>query len=229
MIGIVIPAHNEEASIETCVAHARACASDSGLDGECVEIVVVADSCVDATAALAALGGATVLSIQAHNVGAARAAGAHFMLTLGARWLSFTDADTLVAPDWLSQQLALNADAVCGTVEVTDWTPHGVHAAFLARHFSQSYCDADGHRHVHGANLGLSAAAYLRTGGFEARRCSEDVAMVAALERIGANICWSARPRVRTSARKVARAPGGFADALLQAVASQMAPAVALG
>ena len=221
MIGIVIPAHDEESVIEPCMAHALACASDPLLGGERVEIMVVADRCSDATAAIAARSGANVLAIDARNVGWARAAGANALLALGARWLAFTDADTLVAEDWLSQQLALDADAVCGTVAVDDWTPHGENALFLSRHFATSYRDADGHRHVHGANLGVAAHAYLRAGGFQELACSEDVALVTELERTGATICWSARPRVRTSARKVGRAPGGFADALLNAVASQ--------
>lgn len=221
MIGIVIPAHNEEEVIGLCLAHAKACAADAQLASERVEIVVVADACTDSTAWVASRHGATVRCIQARNVGCARAAGADFMLTLGARWLAFTDADTVVSSNWLSQQLALKSDAVCGTVEVIDWSPHGGDALFLSRHFAQSYRDEDDHRHVHGANLGVSAEAYVRAGGFESLACSEDVAFVASLERSGAKICWSSKPRVRTSARKFARAPGGFADALLQAVACQ--------
>lgn len=48
--------------------------------------------------------------------------------------------------------------------------------------------------------------------------CSEDVALVRSLEAVGAKIAWSARPRVTTSARRLARASGGFADALIHAV-----------
>ena len=44
-------------------------------------------------------------------------------------------------------------------------------------------------------------------------------ALARAIERTGARIAWSARPRVLTSARRQARAVGGFADALLQALA----------
>ena len=39
----------------------------------------------------------------------------------------------------------------------------------------------------------------------------------------GARVAWSAAPRVVTSARREARAAGGFADALLNAVASRLA------
>ena len=43
----------------------------------------------------------------------------------------------------------------------------------------------------------------------------------------GARIAWSARPRVVTSARRQARAVGGFADALLQALAGPAGVAAA--
>lgn len=222
MIGIVIPAHNEQELIEDCVAHARACMHSQGLFAEPVEVVVVADACTDDTSILATRAGALCLPVQARNVGVARSAGAELMLARGARWLAFTDADTLVSPDWLADQLALDADAVCGTVEVSDWSPHEEHAQLLSRHFAETYCDADDHRHIHGANLGISAEAYRRAGGFRPFASSEDVELVASLERIGAKISWSARPRVCTSARRVARAPGGFADALIQAVAQRL-------
>lgn len=77
-----------------------------------------------------------------------------------------------------------------------------------------TYCDADGHRHIHGANLGISSAAYLGVGGFQPLKSSEDVALVKALQINGASIAWSAAPRVVTSARRNYRAPGGFGEAL---------------
>lgn len=221
MIGIVIPAHNEGDVIGRCVLGALAAAQNDRLEGEAVEVVVVADACTDGTVASAVRAGGATLAIHARNVGVARAAGADWLLARGARWLAFTDADTVVSPDWLAEQLALGADAVCGTVGVEDWTPHGEHADFLRRHFAQTYFDVDAHRHIHGANFGVSAEAYLRAGGFPSLACSEDVALVRALEATGARIAWSARPRVTTSARRAARASGGFADALIHAVAQR--------
>jgi len=103
---------------------------------------------------------------------------------------------------------------VCGTVAVRDWSCHGSAAVALAAHFATTYTDADGHRHIHGANLGVCARAYSRAGGFPPLPCHEDVALVHALEQTGARIAWSARPRVVTSARSATRARGGFGDAL---------------
>jgi glycosyltransferase involved in cell wall biosynthesis len=49
MICIIIPAHNEEQVIGETVQAARLAASDAGLGGERVDIVVVLDACTDAT------------------------------------------------------------------------------------------------------------------------------------------------------------------------------------
>ncbi|MBU1360404.1 MAG: glycosyltransferase [Gammaproteobacteria bacterium] len=223
MIGIVIPAHDEEEHIAACVRSARLAGAHPDLLGEPVQVLVVLDSCSDATGRLAAEFGAATLEVNARNVGTARALGAEALLAQGARWLAFTDADTRVSGSWLVDQLALQVDAVCGTVDVDDWSPHGAHEDLIRWHFGETYTDADGHSHIHGANLGVAADAYRRVGGFSALACSEDVALVEALRAGGARIAWSARPRVVTSARKNARASGGFADALINAVAQRLA------
>ena len=143
MIGIVIPAHNEEQVIRNCLAAASRAAQHTALMGEPVETVVVLDDCTDATGVAAAAAGARTLSVQARNVGMARAAGAQAMLARGARWLAFTDADTVVSEAWLANQLELQADVVCGTVCVQDWSPHGANAELLEAHFRETYFDRD--------------------------------------------------------------------------------------
>jgi glycosyltransferase involved in cell wall biosynthesis len=221
MIGIGVPAHNEEDMIGVCLAALLQAASHPALGGEAVTVHVVLDACRDDTEeAVRAYAGRFAAArvalswsrIEAEQVGAARAAGAVHLLAAGARWLAFTDADTRVAPEWLTAQLALDVDVVCGSVAVDDWSPHGVHAELLREHFSRTYQDRDGHRHIHGANLGVAASAYLAAGGFAAVACHEDVLLVRALELSGASFAWSARPRVFTSARVDARARGGFGD-----------------
>ena len=234
MIGVIIPAHNEERELEQCLAAVRLAAGDAALGGEAVHVIVVLDSCSDGSRAIverhaagprSAHGGCVVdgIAVAFRNVGAARAAGAACLLALGARWLAFTDADTRVSPAWLAVQLGLDVDVVCGTIAVDDWSPHLDDAEALRRHFHLGYTDADGHRHIHGANLGVAAPAYLRAGGFEALACGEDVALVAALERCGARFAWSSAPRVVTSARRNPKAQGGFGDTLLRYAASARA------
>lgn len=222
MIGVVVRAHNEEVYIVACLEHIRKAIGNQRLKDEPVDVVVVADACSDDTASLAEEAGAKVIVTDSRNVGAARRAGADCLLHRQARWLAFTDADTLVSPDWLAEQLELDADVVCGTVAVEDWTPHAQHADFLKGHFSRTYFDVDAHRHVHGANLGVSAEAYRQSGGFRALACNEDVELVRSLEACGMRIAWGARPRVTTSARRIARTSGGFADTLIRVVAQHL-------
>ena len=213
MIAVIVPAHNEAEHVGACLHSLALAANCLRLHGELVSVVVVLDDCNDATGDVARGAGASVLSLQVRNVGAARAAGAEWALARGARWLAFTDADSVVAPGWLADQLALNANAVCGTVAVSHWGSYGER---MQQHYQRAYTDADGHQHIHGANLGVSAQAYRRAGGFKPLASSEDVTLVEALRSTGARIAWSARPRVLTSARRSFRAPLGFGATLLR-------------
>ena len=220
MIAVIIPVHNEEATLHACLLAVLHSTTHAGLAGERVHVVVVLDSCTDQSEAIASALGVHTIRVALKNVGAVRARGAAHAIEHGARWLANTDADTVVAPDWLWQQLHLGTDAVCGTVAVADWTPHGNAAARLRAHFARTYNDADGHRHIHGANFGISTAAYCRAGGFAPLACSEDVALLQALQSVGASIAWTAAPRVVTSARKNVRAANGFGDTLSAVVAN---------
>ncbi len=211
LIAAIVPAHNEEDQILSCLAALQVAAHCPRLCGEQTVVMVVLDACTDNTRSIAQRMGVTTIALDARNVGAARALGAELALAAGARWLAFTDADTQVAPDWISAQLAQRSEAVCGTVAVRDWGSYG---DTMRSHYDATYTDADGHRHVHGANFGVSARAYERVGGFRPLPSSEDVALVEALEASGAKIAWSAAPRVFTSARRVFRAPDGFGATL---------------
>jgi hypothetical protein len=145
------------------------------------------------------------------NVGAARATGAQRALAQGARWLAFSDADTTAPADWLVQQLRCRTDVVCGVISIENWTGH---SAAVRQDFIATYRDTDGHRHVHGANLGVSAEAYRAVGGFRPLASNEDVSLVEALIAVNASIAWSAAVRVVTCARLDSRAPLGFGAAL---------------
>lgn len=211
MIAVIVPAHNEAQAMGPCLSAIAVAAADPRLDGEEVLVVVALDACDDATAAVCEAHGVVTVVVHARCVGSARAAAAELALGRGARWLACTDADTVVPPDWLWRQLCCGADAFCGVVEVVEWLdyPDRVRTAFSA-----SEAVRDGHRHVHGANLGMRASAYLAAGGFPPLRSGEDVALVEAMSANGACIAWLARPVVATSARRVARAPHGFSSFL---------------
>jgi len=218
-VGVIVPAHNEQSLLPSCLAALRHAAL--ALGGMPVQLVVVADACRDRTAQIARRGGAAVIPVSARCVGAARAAGVREALRRARPldpaeiWLATTDADTVVSPDWLRRQLMcadLGWDAVAGTVRVTDWA--GRRPAVRAL-FSQLYHLAAGpRRHVHGANLGFRASAYLAAGGFPEVPAGEDRALVAALTAAGSRVKYTRAVTVATSARRDARAPHGFGSYL---------------
>jgi len=211
MIGIIVPAHNEERCLNDCIKSLIAAAHHEALGDERVEILIVLDDCTDSSHAIAMSHGVDVHVCQHRNVGMTRALGAQLMLERGARWLAFTDADSVVPYGWLAEQVGSGADAVCGIVQVDDWSEHTEH---VRRRYDEHYRPVDDHRHIHGANLGVSALAYQRAGGFKALAAHEDVHLVEDLQRTGARIVWTARNSVITSARKDCRCREGFGDYL---------------
>jgi glycosyltransferase involved in cell wall biosynthesis len=218
-LGVVVPAHNEEALLPSCLASLRRAAR--AVRGTQVHLIVVADASHDRTDRAARRGGAAVVTTDARSVGAARAAGMREVLRRTTHldpaevWLATTDADTLVPAGWLRDQACYanrGWDAVAGTIRVADWSSRHPGTRSL---FRRRYGGGTGpHPHVHGANLGFSAAAYLRAGGFPDVPTGEDRALVAALEAVGGRVLRTRALTVVTSARREARAPHGFADYL---------------
>ncbi len=206
MIGVVVPVHDEQLLLGDCLQSIWQAAADPLLDAEPVEIVVVLDACTDRSAAIAIQHQAQIIALNARCVGAARSLGASFALDYGARWIAFTDADTIVPPNWLSVQLDLDADATCGQVWIDDWSGHpsGVRERFL-RHYSSET------RHTHGANLGISATAYLAAGGFPALKSGEAAALISSLVARQGSVRWAGPARVVTSARWQSTIEDGFA------------------
>lgn len=211
MIGVVIPAHNEERHISACLSSVLFAAEHPALAGQSVSIVVVLDDCSDQTNQIVSALGVARIEVASQNVGKARATGAEHLLAAGANWLAFTDADTVVPHDWLARQIEFKADAVCGTVEVDSWNDH---EDLVRSKYMELYQFIENHRHIHGANLGLSAEAYRNAGGFKHLTAHKDVHLVADLKRVGAHIAWTATNPVATSARKDYKCRGGFGEYL---------------
>jgi len=223
-VGVVVPAHNEELLLPRCL--------DSVLDSlrslaAPATVAVVLDRCSDRSVSVVESlirKGMPVLALSAcrPGVGAARAAGADALLAAygpDELWLATTDADSVVPTDWIARQLAhaaTGAHAIVGTVRVTDWSEHSPH---VARRYARRYRNQTGHRHVHGANLSFHAGAYLAAGGFGCESHDEDVGLIERLEQTGRPVRRVADLAVTTSARRVGRAPAGFAMYLAQLAA----------
>jgi glycosyltransferase involved in cell wall biosynthesis len=213
-VAVVIPACNERANLPVCLRAALTAALCVPIP---VVIVVVLDASNDGSAELAGQYGPDVhfLSVDVRNVGAARAIGFGYARSLSrqgtACWYATTDADSRVDPGWLVHQLEVGADMVLGVVRVTDWRHH---PAAVIEHYERAYDATD--EHIHGANMGFSARAYWRVGGFRSLTSSEDVDLVERFEAAGYCIHRDTELSVITSARTEARAPRGFGDRLGQ-------------
>lgn len=225
-VGIVVPARNESDLIDLCVTSLLTAIRGVGDDVD-AWIVVVADGCHDDTATIATRrleGRGEICVTDGRAVGAARRAGAEAVLEHFTRvgtplmsiWLMSTDADTTVPADWIAAHLraaSAGARGVAGTVTVASFDEHPPHVADLYRR--QYTVRADGrHAHLHGANLGVRADAYLEAGGWRPLATAEDRDLWDRLRRTGHPLISSIEVAVTTSGRRTGRAPDGFADFL---------------
>jgi glycosyltransferase involved in cell wall biosynthesis len=219
-VAVVIPAANEERRIGRCLAavaaarrHLHSCKPDVT-----IRTVVVLDGCQDRTAVIAAASrDVQTVAIAAGSAGAARRAGVSAALTGSGRtaelWLANTDADSQVPVNWLTEMVteaSRGADLVLGTVLPGLALRPEVRTQWLSRHHLRA-----GHPHVHGANFGIRADAYLALGGWPPSRTGEDTELARRAARAGhLRIARTASIPVITSVRQNGRAPRGFSGYL---------------
>ncbi|MEO7372094.1 MAG: glycosyltransferase family 2 protein, partial [Ilumatobacteraceae bacterium] len=189
-----------------------------------VLLVIAADSCTDGTfeAACAAeteFCDLVVVKGKWGRAGAARAAAVrhgmrHLPADNGPLWIANTDADCVVPPQWLRVQLELAGehDVVAGIVDLDQLTT----SPPMFEAFTSTYpLDGDNHTHVHGANIGVCAGAYLAVGGWCSRTVvGEDHVLWNAIKELGHRMRQTTELRVVTSARTRSRVIGGFATDL---------------
>lgn len=239
-VGVVLPVHNEERLLPYALRSLERAMRPVVQMGLGCHLVVVLDACTDRSAArvrrwasdarhdATALGTVTgmvdVVSLAARNVGLARRTGCDLLLHRWSHvpadriWLATTDADSDVPAEWLAAQVHAWRAGVqlwVGRVAVRSWDGR---AAGTAEAWHRR--DADEHLPVHGANLGVDGATYLRAGGFATLATGEDRDLVNRALAQGASARSDPSVRVVTSARRHARAPSGFAQALSRVEAS---------
>ncbi len=222
-ISVLIPARNEESLLPRClfsVQRARRKLPPKITS----DVIVVDDGSSDKTRQIAEnilREEGAVVSTKEGVVGSARSLAAKIALSrykgpAHLHWLANTDADCCVPETWLLDQLAIaetNVQAIAGIISVDSFSEHQPE---IAERFSSSYLiHADGtHPHVHGANLGVRADAYLRAGGWSSLQTAEDHDLWNRLHITGSLRVSLGSVKVVTSGRRVGRAPHGFAQAL---------------
>ena len=222
-VAVLIPARNEEVLLGRCLESVIRAIDELPVTIR-ASIVLVSDGSTDRTPEIGYnLIGAKgiVLYTSSETVGTARARAASYAIAtttapLSNVWLANTDADCIVPPAWLSDQLAFAAsgiEAVAGTISVDSFEEHSPEVP--ARFHTSYSIHADGtHPHIHGANLGVRADRYLEVGGWADFKTAEDHDLWGRLKRAGVRVLSPAQLSVVTSGRRVGRAPNGFAGAL---------------
>jgi glycosyltransferase involved in cell wall biosynthesis len=229
-VGVVIPAQNEEATIEVCIRSVLRSLAKAGVQNRW--IVVVADHCTDGTverASLALGSVGEVTEVRFRSAGAARREGVdrvlkHWMhLDPSQIWLANTDADTQVSADWIAVQLGFADEGVTAVAGIVHLEAGGSAAAHEV--YRNTYLmSADGtHSHVHGANFSVRADAYEDVGGWSDLALAEEHCLWARLRGKGWRVSSPVSSVVTTSSRLEGRAKGGFADTLRAQVEAQYA------
>ena len=247
---VVVPARDEQDLVGACL---DALAVQRGVPAEAWEVIVVLDDCTDDTwgeveramrrhPALAVC----TLSGPGRGAGPARRVG---MDAAAARLpadglIACTDADSVVAPDWVAAQLAAvsaGARAIGGRIEVApaemDLLPPAVAADRRLRQRRRHQLvladpgpagSTSQHWQFSGASLAVTAGVYRHVGGMGDDRALEDEAFERALIAHGVPIHRSLAVRVTTSGRLVGRAERGLARDLAEAAAQRIRPTNAM-
>lgn len=241
---IAIPARDEAAALPGCLlAIDRAAACWGGA----VEVVVLANGCRDGTVAACDIAttharvrcvAASPLPGWAHAGWARRAAfdAAAALLERPDDILLGTDADTLVAPDWIvrnARHLAGGADAVAGRALTlrAERAAHGPEGRRRLDLIGRYYTALDRlradrapdardpwprHHYEGGASIALTLGAYRAIGGAPMVPLGEDKALFDAVRAAGGRVRHPVDVRVFTSCRTDGRAAGGMADTVAE-------------
>lgn len=219
VVHVVVPARDEAAFLPRHLESLRVAAA--ALPGaRDVRVTVVLDSRTDASAeVLRHHEWVEAIEISSGVVGEVRAIGVlRAAMLCGDRdprstWIACTDADTVVPPGWLVEQVRLaeqGFELVLGTVSPDT----GDLSVELLEAWESRHVLREGHTHVHGANMGFTLAAYLSVGGFDPVTSGEDVGLARRLQAAGVSWHATTRTQVVTSGRRIGRVPDGFSTYL---------------
>jgi len=215
-VAVIIPARNEEALIARCLESVAVAIAEVRSRRVTVSVTVVADDCTDDTVTIArSFEGVRVLGVEAAGVGTTRSIAAAYAIGRAevdpsTIWIANTDADSVVPPQWLTEQLRLagrGVDLMIGTVrpDFADLSPAQIDA------WLRSHPEGHANGHVHGANLGLRAQLYIDAGGYPPLAEHEDVDLVARCAALNPTTVATAACEVLTSGRPYGRTDGGYA------------------
>ncbi len=238
---VTIPARNEEHAI---IGALGALVTQTVADP--VLIIVFANNCNDATATVAREFAKNHSQLQLHvaeaeiappadHVGTARkalmdyAADRFFEAGKPRGIIATTDADTIVAPDWLEKTILemRHVDAVAGFVEIgaaeRHELPPPVRELYARENaFRRAWAELEAlidpqpedpfprHCSFVAASFAVTAEIYRRAGGLPNVAALEDRTFLQSLRRVDARVRFSREVIAHTSGRNDARVEGGF-------------------
>jgi len=229
---VVVPARDEEQRIGACL---DALAAQIEIEPAAYETIVVLDDCSDGTEREVEAARRRWPAFRLHTLagpgrgaGPARATGMDVacarLESVGRveALLATTDADSLVAPDWIARQLeaiAAGAEAIGGEILLDPGEAARLPAAVLRGRDADllertRLAGARGpaeHAHFAGASIGLTPRVYRRTGGMGWLAALEDQELEDRLAEEGVAIHRLRPVQVVTSARTDGRAERGLA------------------
>jgi glycosyltransferase involved in cell wall biosynthesis len=239
---VVVPARDEAERIGVCLL---ALAEQRGVSEGAYEVVVVLDGCRDTTRECALDVAMSHPQLRLHlvelsapsGVGRARRVGMDLAcerllaVDRAQGLIASTDADSVVAWDWLAAQRVLaatGASAIGGLIELDPVEAgelsrealqrRGAEAVRRLRDVQQRGIPWNDqiaeHHQFSGASLALTAEVYRQCGGLPVSAALEDEALERELSNHGIPIHRSRAVRVSTSARTEGRAPRGLAHDL---------------
>ncbi len=238
---VVVPARDEEELVSACL---QALAAQEDVGHQEYEVLLVLDACADSTEARALevatvnpalrlyfLDGPGIGSGHARRVGMDAACARLNSSGRPDGLIASTDADTIVASDWLSAQLdavASGAKAIGGRIDLPvdgsvpqhllDW-----HAERGRRRLHKLLSEPDRvgrteHWQFSGASLAITAEVYGEVGGLEPLPVLEDEGLERVLVQHGIPVERLRSVRAMTSGRLVGRAGRGLAHDLSRVI-----------
>lgn len=194
MLSFIVPAHNEERWIGTCLDSIRGAMDKIA---EPYEVIVVDDASTDSTRRIAEEMGARIIPVELRKISAVRNAGAR---AARGEMFFFVDADTQANEAAIRAALGAMRGGAVGGGCVPDLDGTIPTWGRIIHYFA---CKAGRLiRLVGGCFVFCTRKAYEATGGFsESLYAGEDIAFVRALEKVGRFVV--PKPTVVTSARKL--------------------------
>lgn len=197
MISVIVPALNEEKDLGACL---KALLSQGA--EEDYEIIVVDGGSKDGTVSLAEKHADLVVSQESMGIGGARRDGA--AAATGDK-LAFTDADTLVSPDWLSE-ISLNLEGWEASTGPVIYQPSDLRSEIIEGWRSlYRLLSISNFHYIIGSNMAVKADAYWQAGGHSEISLLDDYDLSIKLFKAGASVRYDPAQSVYTSSRRVER------------------------